>query len=144
MPPLRDRLADIPLLVNFYIDKISKRLGKSIGMVPAGVMDALQNYHWPGNIRELKFLIQSAVNLSQGRRIEIQHLPEHLRHLAKSPQTTQPRLPASQSIVPLEEVERAHILNTYNQLDRNKSKTARALRIGLNTLRRKLELYGET
>jgi transcriptional regulator with GAF, ATPase, and Fis domain len=47
MPPLRERLEDIPLLVNFYIDRISRRLGKSIKIIPAGVMDALQNITGP-------------------------------------------------------------------------------------------------
>ena len=51
--------------------------------------------------------------------------------------------PAIHTILPLEEVEKAHILNAYNQLGRNKSQTAKTLGIGLNTLRRKLESYGE-
>ena len=54
MPPLRERREDIPLLVNYFIEKISKRLGKSINLVPVNVMDTLRNYHWPGNIRELE------------------------------------------------------------------------------------------
>ena len=54
MPPLRERRDDIPLLVNYFMDKISKRMGKAIGMVPVNIMEALQNYHWPGNIRELE------------------------------------------------------------------------------------------
>ncbi len=142
LPPLRARSDDIPLLINAFLDKYDEYRNKP--RIAPEALERLMAYHWPGNIRELKSLIQSSVNLSQGRRIEIQHLPEHLRHLPKSSQTTQPRLPASQSIPPLEEIERAHILHAYNQLDRNKSQTARALRIGLNTLRRKLELYGET
>ena len=54
MPPLRDRLDDIPLLVEYYMEKISKRMGKSIEIIPARVMNALQDYHWPGNVRELE------------------------------------------------------------------------------------------
>ena len=45
VPPLRERVDDIPLLVNFYIDKISRRLGKAVNIVPVSVMDALRNYH---------------------------------------------------------------------------------------------------
>jgi len=71
LPPLRDRLADIPLLVNFYIDKISKRLGKSIAMVPAGVMDALLKYHWPGNVRELENVLERAVINSSGPKLRL-------------------------------------------------------------------------
>jgi formate hydrogenlyase transcriptional activator len=71
MPPLRDRLADIPLLVNFYIGKISKRLGKSIEMVPVGVMDTLLKYHWPGNIRELENVLERAVINSSGPKLRL-------------------------------------------------------------------------
>jgi chemotaxis protein methyltransferase CheR len=71
MPPLRDRLDDIPLLVNFYVDKISKRLGKSIEMVPVSVMDSLQEYHWPGNIRELENVLERAVISSSGPKLRL-------------------------------------------------------------------------
>ena len=71
MPPLRDRVEDIPLLVNFYVDKISKRLGKSIKMVPISVMDALKNYHWPGNIRELENVLERAVISSSGPKLRL-------------------------------------------------------------------------
>ncbi len=100
------------------------------------------DYNWPGNVRELKSTIQSAVNLAQGKRIEIQHLPEHIRALPKKQRKKEPAAAAaSQAIVPLEEVEKAHILNVYEQLNQNKSQTAKALGIGLNTLRRKLAAY---
>ena len=99
------------------------------------------DYRWPGNIRELKATVQTAVNLAQGKRLEIQHLPEHMRSSPKRPKKATVALPASQPIVPLEEVEKAHILNVFKQLNRNKSQTAKALGIGLNTLRRKLAIY---
>ena len=54
VPALRDRLDDIPTLVDFYVRKIAKRIGKAITIIPAGVMQTLQNYQWPGNIRELE------------------------------------------------------------------------------------------
>jgi chemotaxis protein methyltransferase CheR len=71
MPPLRDRMEDIPLLVNFYVNKISKRLGKSIEMVPVHVMDALQGYHWPGNVRELENVLERAVISSSGHKLRL-------------------------------------------------------------------------
>jgi len=142
LPPLRSRPDDIPLLINAFLDKYDEYRGKP--RLAPEALERLMNYHWPGNIRELKFLIQSAVNLAQGRRIEIQHLPEHLRSLPKSTRKADPAPAAAQSILPLEEVEKTHILHAYNQLDRNKSQTAKALGIGLNTLRRKLASYGES
>ncbi|MDY6823534.1 MAG: sigma 54-interacting transcriptional regulator [Thermodesulfobacteriota bacterium] len=71
MPPLRDRLDDIPLLANFYIDRISRRLGKVIKTVPAGVMDALMQYHWPGNVRELENVLERAVINASGYKLRL-------------------------------------------------------------------------
>jgi DNA-binding NtrC family response regulator len=71
MPPLRECLDDIPLLVNFYIDRISRRLGKVIKVIPAGVMDALQQNPWPGNVRELKNVLERAVINSSGPKLRL-------------------------------------------------------------------------
>jgi chemotaxis protein methyltransferase CheR len=71
MPPLRDRLDDIPLLVNFYVDRISRRMGKVIKVIPAGAMDALRQYHWPGNVRELENVLERAVINSSGPKLRL-------------------------------------------------------------------------
>ena len=80
MPPLRERREDIPLLVDYFIDKISKRLGKSINLVPVNVMNALRNYHWPGNIRELENVLERAVINSSGPKL---HLADELQKAGK-------------------------------------------------------------
>ena len=71
MPPLRDRPEDLPLLVNFYVDRISNRMGKRIKVIPMGVMGALQQYHWPGNIRELENVLERAVINSSGPKLRL-------------------------------------------------------------------------
>ncbi|MGD9974210.1 MAG: sigma 54-interacting transcriptional regulator [Desulfatirhabdiaceae bacterium] len=71
IPPLRDRLEDIPLLVYFYVDKIAKRMGKIIEMIPAGVMRELQDYYWPGNVRELENVLERAVINSSGPKLRL-------------------------------------------------------------------------
>ncbi|MEE4609416.1 MAG: sigma 54-interacting transcriptional regulator [Desulfobacteraceae bacterium] len=71
MPPLRDRVEDIPLLVHFFVDKITKRMGKSIQTIPVKVMDALLQYHWPGNIRELENVLERAVINSSGPKLRL-------------------------------------------------------------------------
>ena len=71
MPPLRDRLEDIPLLVDFYVMKITKRLGKAIEIIPAALINALQDYHWPGNIRELENVLERAVINSSGPKLRL-------------------------------------------------------------------------
>ncbi len=140
MPPLRDRIDDIPLLINAFLEKYEEY--RSGPRLAAEALGRLMEYKWPGNVRELKSLIQSAVNLARGRRVELQHLPEHIRSLPKSTSKDTVAPSASMTIVPMAAVEKTHILNTYNLLDRNKSQTAKALGIGLNTLRRKLAAYG--
>ena len=71
MPPLRDRKDDIPLLLDYYVKKISRRMGKTIGVIPAGVMDALQHYAWPGNVRELENVLERAVINSSGPKLRL-------------------------------------------------------------------------
>jgi len=71
VPPLRDRSDDIPLLVEFYVKKIAKRIGKAIEIIPTTVMNALQDYHWPGNIRELENVLERAVINSSGPKLRL-------------------------------------------------------------------------
>jgi formate hydrogenlyase transcriptional activator len=66
VPPLRERAADIPLLVNFFVHKHAKRMGKRIEKVPAETMRALSRWHWPGNVRELENVVERALILSHG------------------------------------------------------------------------------
>ena len=88
VPPLRDRQDDIPLLVEFYVQRIAKRMGKSIEVIPAGVMQALQHYHWPGNIRELENVLERAVINSSGPKLrlvdELNRPSRELRPMGKS------------------------------------------------------------
>lgn len=142
LPALRDRADDIPLLITAFLEKYEDY--RNVPSLAPGVLEQLMSYNWPGNIRELKSIIQSAVNLAQGRRIEIQHLPEHIRSLQKPVRQDTNQPSSSRTIVPLEKVEKSHILHAYNLLNGNKSQTAKALGIGLNTLRRKLAFYGIT
>ena len=137
LPPLRERKEDIPLLVNGFIEEFCCSAGTEL---EEEVLSRLMEYEYPGNIRELKAIIQSALNLAQGRPITTKFLPPQLQEpkrvaaaLNRSNQAT---------IVTLEQVEKDHILKVYNLMDKNKSQTARSLGIGLNTLRRKLESYG--
>ena len=133
MPPLRDRLDDIPLLVDFYVKKISKRMGKHIEVIPANVMDALQNYAWPGNIRELENVLERAVINSSGPKL---HLADELK---------QPRKEFSTSKKTLEAVERDHILQVLDQSKwKISGKNGAAEMLGLNrsTLRARMRKLG--
>jgi chemotaxis protein methyltransferase CheR len=88
MPPLRDCIGDIPLLVNFSVKQISKRMGKTIEVIPASIMNALQNYHWPGNIRELENVLERAVINSPGPKLRLVDEPKKpFNGLSVSPKT---------------------------------------------------------
>jgi DNA-binding NtrC family response regulator len=139
LPPLRERPQDVPLLVDHFLKEYCAP--EPPLEIDENAVCLLMRYEFPGNIRELRTIIQSAVNLSQGKPITADRLPRALRkHQAavRCPQTNSPEIPLK-----LAEVERSHIIKVYHRLNRNKSQTARVLGIGLNTLRRKLAAYGE-
>jgi DNA-binding NtrC family response regulator len=137
LPPLRERQEDIPLLANHFLQEY--RDSDPNDGIEEEAMCLLMDYSYPGNIRELKSIIQSAVNLARNRPISSNALPDHLRQ-RKSISRCQNG--PDEPMAPLAQVERSHILKVYKHTNQNKSKTARILGIGLNTLRRKLKSYG--
>lgn len=71
IPPLRERRDDIPLLVRYFTQRFSLRLGRTIDSIPSQALDALKNYSWPGNIRELQNVVERSVILTQGRTLQL-------------------------------------------------------------------------
>ncbi len=137
LPPLRRRKEDLPLLISAFGRKYSRQDNFSI---TPEAMEILLAYDFPGNVRELKSIIQSSLNLAQGKPLAPAHLPEHIRQRPKA--TRSPSRIANSPVKPLAQVEKEHILSVYQATGCNKTRTARALGIGLNTLRRKLARYG--
>lgn len=133
MPPLRDRLGDIPLLVEYYIKKISKRMGKSIEIIPANIMETLQKYSWPGNIRELENVLERAVINSSGPKLRlVDDLQTHTKYLS-TPQKT------------LEAVDRDHLLQILDQTKwkiSGKNGAAEILGLNRSTLRARMRKLG--
>ncbi len=107
LPPLRERREDIELLVEHFVEKYAALMSKKIARVPSDVMQALREYHWPGNIRELQNVIERAVILSPGS----------VLHMSLTELQNQCSDPAPSSGRPetLQEVERQHILETLRQ-----------------------------
>lgn len=138
LPPLRERSEDIPLLVERFIAEFGR--SRAVERIDGEAMRALAGYDYPGNVRELRAVIQSAVNLAEGGCLTLQSLPAFLRRHHRKRQADPP--PSSGSVAPLAEVERLHVLRAYELCDRNKVRAAEILGIGVNTLRRKLALYG--
>ncbi|MBW1723215.1 MAG: sigma-54-dependent Fis family transcriptional regulator [Deltaproteobacteria bacterium] len=139
LPPLRERREDIPLLIERFLKESG--VPSVVSRIDEEAMDLLLNYSYPGNIRELRSIIESAVNLSRGGTITASTLHPDLRRHGR--ERRQGVKEASRVLRPLSEVEKEHILAVYKYTGRNKSRTARLLGIGLNTLRRKLAAYGE-
>ena len=137
VPPLRERKEDIPLLIRAFLNRNG---GETCPDISEEATSLLMDYDYPGNVRELKSIVQSAFNLCRGGHISILCLPDYLPK--KSASSKRKGRDATGPVLQLSEVEKDHILNVYERMKGNKSRTARALEIGLNTLRRKLESYG--
>ena len=138
LPPLRQRKEDIPLLVTHFVKEFGRP--RKDPEIEEQALSLLMDYEYPGNIRELRSIIQSAMNLAKGRGLFFSSLPAHLRKRQADP--TKGGGTEHTTIPPLSEIEKVHILRTYEQVQKNKAKTARLLGIGINTLRRKLTSYG--
>lgn len=133
VPPLRERFEDIPLLVDYYVKKISKRLGKVIDVIPVSIMNTLQSYHWPGNIRELENVIERAVINSSGRKLR---LVDQLKSSSRDPGT---------NLKTLASIERDHILQILEQCGwkvGGKKGAAEILGLNRSTLRARMRKLG--
>ena len=136
IPPLRERKEDIPLLVAAFLREFTQENGRQIEGIDAKARLALYNYSWPGNVRQLRNSIESAVVLSKGTTITLDDLPPNIRGETGANSL---RLPVGASLA---EVEKEVIRSTLAREGGNKSRTAEILGIGRKTLHRKIEEYG--
>jgi PAS domain S-box-containing protein len=130
IPPLRERVEDIPLLVWTFLEEFSMRMGKKIMKVPRRAMETLQRYSWPGNVRELRNVIERSVIISSGETLKIAHFQELL-------QTDQPQTLAAN--------EREHILRILETSQwRIKGRSGAADKLGLkpSTLYTRMQKLG--
>jgi transcriptional regulator with GAF, ATPase, and Fis domain len=136
IPPLRERKDDIPLLVNYFIAKFSRRSGKKIVTVAKATLNALQDYHWPGNLWELESVIERAIISSRGGKLQIL---EHFKVLHRD--TAQDKA----EVKTFADLERDHILTTLAKTAwRIEGDKGAALLLGLNpsTLRARIRKLG--
>ena len=144
VPPLRDHREDIPLLVNFFVDRFNRELGKKVNPVGREVMEALVAYEWPGNVRELKNVIERAMILDAEVEILLEHLPGEIYDGETIHTGSDKAATVLSSFFPmtLREIERIQIERTIEQTNGNKSKAANILGISRQTLREKLKQFG--
>jgi two-component system, NtrC family, response regulator HydG len=137
LPPLRERKEDIPLLVDHFINKYSRKAGKEIRAVSTRAMLVLTEYNWPGNIRELDNTIERAVVLARGREIEVEDLMSHGISMGI------PALAwAGGQFKALEAVEKEYIAAVLRDQNGNKGRTAVILGIDRKTLWAKIKKFG--
>jgi two-component system, NtrC family, response regulator AtoC len=134
LPPLAERRDDVPLLVTHFIEQYSKAFGKPVKGIDPAALDILMHYDFPGNIRELKNIVERAVALSEGTRIRIADLPPDLR-------TLEFRTFQGEKLESLEEMEKQHIQRVLEKVNFNKGLAAKILDLPRTTFWRKLIKY---
>ncbi|MFI5232222.1 MAG: sigma-54-dependent transcriptional regulator [Gemmatimonadales bacterium] len=138
MPPLRDRLDDLPMLVRHFIRLFNGKHGRSVEGVREAAMEQMVQWHWPGNVRELRNAIERAVVLARQRWIESSHLPPHITS-AESSSARPLELPSGATLAQAEEL---IIRNALDQTGNNKAEAARRLGLDVKTIRNKLRAWG--
>ena len=137
VPPLRERREDIPILAYHFLEKYTAVTEKSIRTISDDALQMLTQHDFPGNARELKNAIESAVLLEKTDQLQRESLPPHLARKGSQAATGSPT--DTEVILPLDEVERRAIVHALEVTGGNISAAARALRIGRNTLYRKMK-----
>jgi len=138
IPPLRERRADIPMLVHHFLNRYTPT--KPL-QVTAAAMKSLLQYDWPGNVRELENCIARAVTLGDQQTIDVQDLPPAIRSEQPASREMTPQDAASLSTTALAEMERMTILRVFEQAHGDKALAGKMLGISRATLYRKLKRY---
>jgi two-component system response regulator HydG len=137
VPALRDRRADLPELIEGFLDELSRANAVPRKRVAPAVLDALSTYDWPGNVRELKNVLESVLVASPGETITLEDLPPSIAR-AVAP----PGRPTVAPGTTLESMERELIKATLESSGGNRTYSAELLGIGVRTLQRKIRTYG--
>lgn len=136
VPPLRERLDDLVLLAELFLQRYTSKYKKNITGISQPAFSLLARYNWPGNVRELESAIERAVLFCQDKQLRPEHLPAHLRDARASLRFECP------PYLTLEEIEREAIRQTLERTEGNVTKTAQILSLHRPTLYRKLKKFG--
>jgi transcriptional regulator with PAS, ATPase and Fis domain len=138
LPPLRERVEDIPLLVDHFIRKFAAKSQHDVKDIEPDALALLLRHRWPGNVRELEHTIERAVLLGRNSTIGVDDLPAFLRA------SDQRKLPLSEAVArsfTLRDLEREYIERVLESTNGNKSEAAKILGVDRTTLYRKLEEF---
>ncbi len=154
LPPLRDRIDDIPDLSQYFMKKFSKIHGRTLTTISADAIKAMRAYRWPGNIRELENVIERAFIIESGDQINLKSLPENILKASHENSLSQSRVQAQQMLPTLnqsgpldfeiykEQAEKEFIINALKANHGKINKTVALANIPKNTLLRKIRKYG--
>jgi two-component system response regulator HydG len=149
VPALRYRGDDVLMLAHHFIKRFAAQSDTPVVGLRPSAAECLTAHSWPGNVRELSNCIERAVTLCRYSELTRDDLPRKIAAASPPPLTPLPPLPAApsapsepQEMVPMEEVERQHVLRVFAATGRNKSLTAKILSLNRKTLYRKLRRYG--
>ncbi|SHH85275.1 Transcriptional regulator containing PAS, AAA-type ATPase, and DNA-binding Fis domains [Caloranaerobacter azorensis DSM 13643] len=140
LPPLRERLDDIKLLANKFLDRFNIKLNRNITKFSEDVIALFLNYNWPGNVRELQNVVEYAVNMSTDNIITIDDLPKRFKNMHSGI-----IVDSDNKITPISELEKQEIikaLKVYGNSKKGINQAAKALGISRATIYRKIKLYG--
>jgi transcriptional regulator with PAS, ATPase and Fis domain len=132
LPPLRERISDLPLLFDFFLKKYSSRISKTLAVNPE-VLSYLQSYPWPGNVRQLENVVERAVALNTSGVFDVEDLPEEIQGLRR----TSP-IAGDHAWLSLEQMEERYIREVLAAVEGNISRAAEILGIDRRTLYRRL------
>jgi transcriptional regulator with PAS, ATPase and Fis domain len=138
LPPLRERRGDIPLLIDYYIDRYNREFRKRVHGVTPEAQALLEQYRWPGNVRELRNAIERAMLLTDRDRL----LPEDFSTLSRSAIAATFRLPAEG--VSLDDVERQLVVQALDRAGGNQTQAGHLLGINRDQVRYRIEKFGLT
>jgi len=142
LPPLRERMADLPLLIDFFLDELRKEFRKKIQVVSPPALNLLTHYHWPGNVRELQNVLERAFILCEAELLEPEHLPPELMAPLPSSQGDAPLFKLPARGISLENVERDFIQQALEMSGGNQVRAAKLLGISRDVLRYRMKKFG--
>jgi len=141
MPPLRERMADVPLLAQSFVKEFAEENAKKVEGIAPDALDALMKYPWPGNVRELRTAIEHAVVLTRGDTIVWKDLPPNVRSGTPEDLGGASNSPLASTDLTVKEAEKQLIIRALRESDGNRSAAAKKLGMSRRTLYRKLEVY---
>ena len=136
LPPLRERLEDLPILISTFVEEFARAQGKKPPEITGDAMDLLYNYDWPGNVRELRNCVESMVVLDKDGKIDASDVPRFVKQADDGTSVS------GVGGVNLEEKEKESIRKALALCEGNREKAAKMLGIGERTLYRKIKRYG--